>query len=206
MMDSKQAESELAVIKQMMADCGRVVADNGRHYIFWGVVVTAALIANYIMALQNVPMKYAGLMWFITMISASIIDWIIGIRESKKSRVKTFAGKLLGSLWTASGLSMFMLGFVGTITGAYNPIYICSLISIVLGVAYFTSGAIQQIRWLKMLSVGWWAGAIFTFAFPSVHTLLIFAIMMICFQVIPGFILYKKWKKEISSDFAAEMA
>jgi len=89
---------------------------------------------------------------------------------------------------------MFMLGFIGTISGAYNPVYICSLISIVLGVAYFTSGSIQQIKWLKMLSFGWWAGSVFTFLFPSVHTLLIFAIMMFCFQIIPGVILYKKWK------------
>ena len=194
-MDSKQAESELALIKQMMVDSRKVVADNGWHYIFWGVVVTAALIANYIMVLQNIPMKYAGMMWFIAMISAYIIEAVGSRRISKKSRVKTYAGKLLASLWAASGFSMFMLGFAGTMTGAYNPIYICSLISIVLGVAYFTSGAIQQIKWLQWLSLGWWAGAVFTFVYPSVHTLLIFAVMMICFQVIPGIILYKKWKK-----------
>ncbi len=193
-MDTRQAESELALIKQMMLDSRRVIADNGWHYTFWGVVVTITLTANYIMALQNVPMKNAGLMWFITMVSAAIIDGIIGRRESRKRRVKTFAGQLLSSLWLASGISMFMLGFIGTLTGAYNPIYICSLISIVLGVAYFTSGSIQQIKWLKMLSLGWWAGAAYTFVFPSVHTLLIFAIMMVCFQVIPGMILYKRWK------------
>jgi hypothetical protein len=193
-MDTKQAELELTLIKQMMADSRRVVADNGWHYIFWGVVVTSALIANYIMALQNVSMNTLGMMWFIAMISSAIIEGIVGRRREVKSKVKTFAGKLLGSLWTASGLSMFMLGFVGTLTGAYNPIYICSLISIVLGVAYYTSGAIQQIKWLQWLSLGWWAGAVFTFIYPSIHTLLIFAIMMVCFQVIPGIILYKKWK------------
>jgi len=194
-MDTKQAESELALIKQMMADSRRVVADNGWHYIFWGVVVTAALIANYIMVLQHISMNYAGLMWFITMISASIIDRIADKKYAGKRRVSTFAGKLLSSLWSASGISMFMLGFVGTITGAYNAIYICSLISVVLGVAYYTSGAIQQIKWLQWLSLGWWAGAVYTFVFPSVHTLLIFAVMMVCFQVVPGIILYKKWKE-----------
>jgi len=200
MIDSKQAESELALIKQIMLDSRRVVGDNGWHYIFWGVVVTAALIANYIMIQQNVPMNYAGLMWFITMISAFIIEGIIGRKFSKRSRVKTFAGRLLSSLWIASGLSMFMLGFAGTISGAYNPIYICPLISIVLGLAYYTSGTIQQIRWLKMISVGWWAGAVYTFAFPGIHTLLIFAIMMVCLQVIPGIILNNKYKKELLAE------
>lgn len=194
-MDSKQAESELALIKQMMMDTRKVIADNGWHYILWGVVVTAALLANYVMALQHVSMKYAGMMWLIVMISTAVTEVIIERREQRKSKVKTFAGKLLSALWTASGISMFMLGFAGTITGAYNPIFICSLISIVLGIAYYTSGAIQQVKWLQWLSLGWWAGAVFTFAYPSVHTLLIFAVMMISFQVVPGIIQYKKWKE-----------
>jgi hypothetical protein len=153
-MDTRHAESELALIKQMMLDSRRVIADNGWHYTFWGIVVTVTLIANYVMALMNLSMRTAGLMWFAAMISAAIIDGIIGRRESKKRRVSTFAGSLLSSLWMASGISMFMLGFVGTLSGAYNPIYICSLISIVLSVAYFTSGAIQQIKWLNFLAGG----------------------------------------------------
>jgi hypothetical protein len=89
-----------------------------------------------------------------------------------------------------------MFGFVGTMSGAYNSVYICPLIATVLGVSYFTSGAIQQIKWFQMLSLGWWAGAIITFVFPSIHTLLIFAIMMLFFQITPGVVLYRKWKNE----------
>jgi hypothetical protein len=195
-MDTKQAELELSVIKKIMEDSRRVVSDNGWHYIFWGVIVTIALIANYIMALSHVDMKFAGIMWFVMMVSAAIVEGVIERRNEKKRKAMTFAAKLLGSLWTSSGIAMFMIGFIGTISGAYNPVYISPLISIVLGVAYFTSGAIQQIKWLQMLSVGWWLGAIGTFAFPGIHTLLIFAAMIVCFQIIPGVILFKKWKKE----------
>lgn len=91
---------------------------------------------------------------------------------------------------------MFMFGFIGTLSGAYNPVYICPIISTLLGVSYFTSGEIQQIKWLKFISFGWWAGATYTFLFASIHTLIIFAGMMICFQVIPGIILNNKYKKE----------
>jgi len=194
-MDTKQAEAELTLIRQMMIDSRQVVVDNGWHYIFWGVVVTAALIANYIMALNKVAMKYAGMMWMVMMVGAAITAGIAERRSEKKLKVKTFAGKILGALWTGTGITMFMLGFVGTMTGSYNPIYISPLIATVLGAAYFASGAIQQLKWLQMLSIGWWAGAIYTFIFPSVHTLLIFAVMMICLQTVPGIILYRKWKE-----------
>ena len=130
--------------------------NNGIHYIFWGVLVTAALIINYVMLLTNTSENYVGYMWLILMVSGVIIDGMIGKHQEKKSRVHTFADRILGSLWLASGIAMFIFGFIGTVTGAYNPVFICPIISTSLGISYFTSGAIQQIKWLQYLSIGWW--------------------------------------------------
>ena len=194
-MNTAQSETELSVIKKIMDDSRNIISDNGWHYILWGVSVTGALIANYIMALTGVSFNLQGMMWFILMISTWIAESIIERVKDKKKKERTFAGKLLGSLWFAAGIAMFTFGFVGTITHAYNAIFICPIISTVLGMTYITSGAIQQIRWLQLLSIGWWSGAIYTFFFPGIHTLLIFAIMMLSFQVVPGIILYRKWKR-----------
>ena len=198
-METKNAELELSLIKKMMEDSRRLNIDNGIHYIFWGILVTIALLINYAMVLLKVPGNYIGLAWFILMLSGALIDGIIGRRQSKSSKVTTFTSRIMGSLWFASGIAMFMYGFLGTITKAYNPVFICPIISTSLGISYFTSGAIQQIKWLQNISFGWWAGAAFMFIFPSVHTLLIFAVMMICLQVIPGLILNKKSKQDLLS-------
>ena len=198
-METKNAELELSLIKKMMEDSRRLNIDNGIHYIFWGILVTIALLINYTMLLLKVPGNYIGLAWFILMLSGALIDGIIGRRQSKSSKVTTFTSRIMGSLWFASGIAMFMYGFLGTITKAYNPVFICPIISTSLGISYFTSGAIQQIKWLQNISFGWWAGAAIMFIFPSVHTLLIFAIMMICLQVIPGLILNKKSKQDLIS-------
>ena len=198
-METKNAELELSLIKKMMEDSRRLNIDNGIHYIFWGILVTIALLINYAMVLLKVPGNYIGLAWFILMLSGALIDGIIGRRQSKSSKVTTFTSRIMGSLWFASGIAMFMYGFLGTITKAYNPVFICPIISTSLGISYFTSGAIQQIKWLQNISFGWWAGAAIMFIFPSVHTLLIFAIMMICLQVIPGLILNKKSKQDLIS-------
>ena len=197
-MESKQAELELSVIKKIMEDSRNIALNNGWHYILWGAVVSCALIANYIMALMRVENNSIGLMWFVLMISTAIAGSIYERRVSKRRPVQTFAGKLLSSLWFAGGIAMFIFGFAGTVSGAYNPVYVCSVISTVLGVTYFVSGEIQQIKWLKWLSLGWWAGAVYTFFFGSVHTLLIFAFMLIFFQVIPGIVLNRKYKKEFA--------
>lgn len=195
-LDSKQAEIELSVIKQIMLDSRKVVLDNGKQLIFWGVLVTLALLINYLMILLRMEGKYMGYMWMALMVAGAVVSTLLEIKEVKKLKVKTFAGKLLGSLWISSGIAMFMFGFVGTFSGAYSPIFICPIISTTLGVAYFTSGAIQQIRWMQLLALGWWAGAIVMFVFPSIHTLLIYGLMMLLFQTLPGIILYRKWKSE----------
>lgn len=198
-METKNAELELSLIKKMMEDSRRLNIDNGIHYIFWGILVTIALLINYTMLLLKVPGNYIGLAWFILMLSGALIDGIIGRRQSKSSKVTTFTSRIMGSLWFASGIAMFMYGFLGVISKAYNPVFICPIISTSLGISYFTSGSIQQIKWLQNISFGWWAGAAFMFIFPSVHTLLIFAVMMICLQVIPGLILNKKSKQDLIS-------
>lgn len=194
--NTTQAELELSVIKKIMEDSRSVVLNNGWHYVFWGIVVSCALIANYIMALTDVSGNYQGLMWFILMVSAAIVGGIVERFAEKKRKVKTFASNLLGSLWFAGSIAMFMFGFIGSITHAYHPIYIAPIISTVLGLTYFTSGAIQQVKMLTYIAFVWWAGAILLFIFPTVHTLLIFGLMMIFFQVVPGIIIHRKFKKE----------
>jgi hypothetical protein len=203
-MDSKQAELELSVIKKIMEDSRNVVCNNGWHYIFWGVIVSIALTANYFMLLMKAEVEYARWMWLALMIGAAITAGIYARRKEKKRPVKTFAGKLLGSLWFAGGIAMFMFGFIGTFSGAYSAIYICPIISTVLGITFYTSGEIQQLKWQKLLACGWWLGAILMFLFPSVHTLLIFALMLTFFQTIPGIILNRKYKKEMSFNVPAE--
>lgn len=196
-METTHAESELSLIRKIMDDSRKINTDNGIHYIFWGIVVTVALVINYVLLLTRSYMNYIGLMWLVLMISAAVIDGLIGRKQEKRSKVSTFAGRTLGSLWLASGVAMFMFGFVGTMTKAYDPVFISPIISTTLGISYFTSGTIQQIGWLRNTAIGWWAGAVVMFVFPGVHTLLIFAVMLICLQIIPGVLLYKKSKELI---------
>jgi hypothetical protein len=194
---ARQAEIEISTIKKIMEDSRRIAVYNGRHYIFWGVLVSVALFANYIMVLMNISLNYQGFMWFILMLGGALTGTIMEKIEHRQKAARTFAGKLLSTLWFASGIAMFMFGFLGTVVKAYDPVFICPIIFTVLGVSYFASGEIQQTSWFKFLSFGWWIGAVLLFIFPGIHTLLISGIMMIGLQTIPGIILYRRWKKEL---------
>lgn len=194
-----KAEEEISVIKQLMDDSRKAVVENGWHYIYWGSIVTAVIIVNYLMVVYN-GSKYAqGMLWFFSMPGAAIVEGIIERKKEKHTKVKTFAGRLINSLWTGAGVCMFILGFAGSISGSYSAVTIFPLISIVLGSAYLISGVIQQVKWLSAISVFWWGGAVVLLLIPGMHSMLIFAGMLVCFQIVPGALLYVKSKRELGT-------
>jgi hypothetical protein len=199
-MKTYEAESELSVIKKIMQDSRRANVDNGFYYIFWGILVSTALILNYLLIVYNYPGQYIGFMWLGLMAAGSIVGGFVGAKIRKNTKVKTFAGEILGSLWIAIGITIFTFVFMGLMTKAYNGVYISPIVSGLLAIGYFTSGVIQRIDWLKYLSFVWWLGAWALFMKPTTESMLYFAFMLIFFQTIPGFILYKKYKKDLNSE------
>ena len=194
---TNRAETELALIKKIMEDSRQTVMYNGIHFIFWGILVSVCLIANYLMLVTHTFVDKIGMLWAIMMPAGAVVDMIIGRRLERKQSATTFAARLLGALWTASGIAMFICGSLCPMTSAYKSIFICPVISVMLGVSYFTSGSIQQLNWLRNLAFGWWAGAAIMFIYPGMHTLLIFAIMLVGMQVVPSLLINKHYRRNL---------
>ena len=81
---------------------------------------------------------------------------------------------------------------------AYSSVFINPIIAVVLGIGYLVSGVLQGKTWVSLLSIGWWAGAILMFYLHNLETLLIMVGMMILLQTIPGIVIYRESKKELS--------
>ena len=191
------AQQELAFIKKVMADSRQIIIDDGKGFIFWGILIAFGLFITY---LANAGEWEFPLGWFWPALIAIgwIVTFIIEIRAEKKRSTKTLAGKIMGALWIGCGVAMTILGFIGSITDAYSGIFINPIIAVVLGIGYLVSGVLQGKTWVSLLSLGWWAGAILMFYLHNLETLLIMVAMMILLQTIPGIILYRESKKELA--------
>lgn len=194
-MEKQQAELEINMIKKIMEDSRRIVIDDGAGYIVWGFLVIIALLSTYFIVLAK-QFNYIVWVWLILMGGGWIYTIFHYRKKETRAKVKTFAGKILGGVWISAGISMTLIGFVGSASGAIGGYAISPLISVILGIAYFTSGIIYMQNWIKYLSIGWWAGAVIMFLWPGVNSFLIFSAMMALLQVLPGIILYSKFKKE----------
>lgn len=194
-MEKQQAELEINMIKKIMEDSRKIVIDDGIGYIVWGILVLMALLSTYFSIISK-QYTYIPWVWIVLMGCGWVYTIIHYWRKESKSKVKTFAGKILGGLWISVGIAMSLVGFAAPFTRSVASYAISPLISIVLGIAYFVSGIVYGQPWIRNLAIGWWAGALLMLVWPGLHTLLIFAGMMTLLQILPGIILYRKFKKD----------
>lgn len=194
-MEKQQAELEINMIKKIMEDSRKIVVNDGLGFIIWGVLVLIGLLSTYYIILSK-QYAYSLWVWVVLIGGGWAYTFIYYWKKERKQKVKTLAGKILGGLWISAGVAMSLIGFAGSLTGFIGGYQISPLLSVILGIAYFVSGIVYGQLWIRNLSIGWWAGAVVMFIWPGLHTLLIFAGMMAFLQIIPGIVLYSKFKKE----------
>lgn len=197
-MQESTAQQELSFIKKIMEDSRRIIVDDGLDFIFWGIVASTGLIITYLLIITE-KWEYIKWAWIVLIAIGWIFSISRGIKREKKKTAFTFTGKILSVTWAACGITMTIIGLIGIFTEAIKGIYISPSVSLVLGIAYAVTGTVYKNKWIASLSIGWWIGSIFMFVLPGIHNILMMAIMMLVFQIIPGITLYNRYKKELNS-------
>jgi len=194
-MDSIDAQQELAFIKKVIDDSRTAIGGEGKDLIVWGLLVVIGMVTMFIdsqfgFAISKLVLWAAliGIGWTYTLISE--------FQHRKRTRFRTFGGKILGSLWMGCGIVMTLIGFLATTTGALKSWAIVPMISLILGIGYFVTGVVHDNLWTRRSAYGWWGCAIVMLIWPGQYMFLLFAAMMIMFQILPGFKLYQQWKSQ----------
>ena len=193
-MDEKNALEDLQFIRKIIDESKRSVIYSGRDYIFWGILVIFGMLATYIFV--NIHFYFNYIWVWVVLIP---IGWVYSIFNRARQKIKypsTFVGKIIGSVWGAAGMAMMLIGFVGTYSGTISPNSISPILCIIMGSAYFITGVAIESKWFRNLSFAWWIGGIVLLYVVTIEALLIMAFLMLAFQVIPGLIVYNKFKKE----------
>lgn len=194
-MNEETAFEELAFIKKVIDDSRRKVIEKGLGSIVWGVLVLLGLLSTYLMLINKI---YLDTPWnWIILVGIGWLYTFLEVRKTKRNnRRNSFTEKIIAALWFSSGLSMTLFGFIAPLSGAIDGVFICPMISVVLGIAYFVSGFLYDSKWFSMLAFGWWIGAIIMFFYPGRQVFLIMSLMLILLQIVPGIIFYVKYRKE----------
>jgi hypothetical protein len=201
-METIQAQNELVIIRKIMEDSRRIRMGSAKPALVWGVLVFAGILFSYLNAFifklnMNELYLWCGIM------AAGWVYQLYYIRSlSKEARVKTFSVRIIRNLWNTTLLSLTIVFFSPWVNSSFPFQIAVGVIALLLGNAFYVDGVICESNLIKYCAAGWWVGGIVIFFAPGMYKGLIFAGLILFFQIIPGIILYRRWKKDLVADYA----
>ncbi|MDR1602039.1 MAG: hypothetical protein LBS42_06375 [Tannerella sp.] len=213
-MEQKFTEQEsMEVITEMINRARNNFSRNMDMAIFWGYLVAATAIGNFILLHTLTNKIDAYLVWFL-MIPGAVVSYFIRRRADRTVVVKTHIDRIIDAIWVGNGVSIFVFWGLLTIFSNLTQNWVTAFlitptILIILGMSEFVTAFACRARQMKWIAVMCWVGAVLCvlpFQWNSmdghfVGTLnqgtqqLILAVCMIVGFVIPGHIINRKQKK-----------
>jgi len=199
-MDRKKAFEELSFIKKVMEDSQRVQFENGKILIVWSLFALFAVAAKVFK--DVVGLKTSSLIIYVPII---LIGCIYAVYSKKRAYSRmggtTYATKSMESVWVAFLISTFILCIVGCASGGIPPMAVAPAIAVLFGFNQYISGVLSNRRWISILACGWWIASVIMFLRPGEHAVILIGILLILFQLIPGILVYRTWKKRRRARF-----
>ena len=185
------SQESLELITKMINKAKRDYLDTGLSALLWGSVIIICSLATYINYSNNRKWPSLAYIWFLTIV-AVIPQVVIAIREGKQRKHKSYDGELIGGIWIAFGITMFVLGYVffRFRTEAETAIYLA-----VYGIPTFAIGFARRFPAMVFGSIGCWIFAILSLYANFPNSMLCLAAGSLLAWFIPGLILRIRYLK-----------
>jgi hypothetical protein len=176
---------ELSGIRQLMEEAARGVPDRGRHFVIWGVVMAAAVLATY----AALPL---GVVWGVALAAGWGLAIWTARRETARAPVDTLLARVLAGIWVGCGVSATLVALLAVYGGAFPAAAVPGAIALILGGGYFASSVAYRRRWMALVAGAWWLGGAAMLIWPARETLLVLAGLLVLFQIVPGVLLRRQ--------------
>lgn len=131
-------QESLHLIRSMIDKTKQDISDNSIYFLVWGWITFIACTAQFILKhIYNYPRHY--LVWLIVFVGVAFSIYQ-GIRESEKTKVKTYIGESIKYLWIGMGIAYFVLSMILSKTGWDKQVF--PFFILLYGLGTFISGNI----------------------------------------------------------------
>jgi len=155
-MDTETNNLELAerlkLIETMMIEGRRSTESYGWTFVLWGVA--------YYVAILWAGLGHAYLAWPVTMTAAGVLTGVIIARKRSKKPATT-AGRAVGAIWWAMGISMFILLMSMGLSGRADQHTLIAIVAAMLGMANAASSMILKWKLQFACALVWWSLTIY---------------------------------------------
>jgi hypothetical protein len=188
-MDHDDLALRLRLIETMIAEGRRDTEYWGWAFVLWGVGHLAALGGSWFVG---------GIAWAIAMTACGAAMGIGVALAARRGRKSTAVGRALGAVWAGLGVSMFVAGMLGGVSGALPGLSIWLVFFILMGAASFASGLIVRWPLWSALGILWWAAAVVSMFATAEITTGVFVAMALIGEVGFGLHLMVRERREMA--------
>jgi hypothetical protein len=149
--DNVELVERLKLIENMIAEGRQTTESWGWSFVLWGVA--------YFIATAWATWGRSDVAWPVTMIAAAVVTGVAASRMSR-GRPETVMGRAIGAVWTAMGVSLFVLLLSLSIGGLGDGRIFVSIIGAMLGMAHAASAIILKWKMQFACAIIWLAAAV----------------------------------------------
>ena len=192
--DSIMSEREsMELITSMINQAKNRFSENGFLYLLWGWVIFICCVGQFIMLyiFQNENAYY---IWYLPWLA--VVFQIFYIRKTRKyRRAKTYTDEISGYVWVVFLICITLLVVIMIKAGNINSIN--PVILVMYGMPLFLSGIILRFRPLIVGSICCWVLSFLSLFTGYNFQLLLVAAAILFGWIIPGYLLHRRYKKQI---------
>ena len=184
----------LEIIQSMINRAKDKFSENGHLYLLWGWVVFICSVTQFVL-LNYTRFEYHYMVWMVCWLVV-IYQTIYLARRKKREQVRTYTDDIVGYVWLAFVVAMFLMGFLfGRVLGDQYYKMVSPGFLVLYGIPTFLSGIILRFRPLVIGGIACWALSVVCVFIPPQFQLLLLSAAMLIAWIIPGYLLRAKYKK-----------
>lgn len=182
-------QDSLKLISEMIGKAKKSYVTKGLASICWGCIIIFCSMASW----AEVHFKVnVGDVWLLTVVAVAL-QVFFGIRENKKRGFTSYEGNTLTAVWSAFGVSIFILSFY------FNTHKVsgdnASLFMMLYAIPTFITGAVTKFKPMIYGGVFCWVASIFSMYTSLEVDFFLMAACGLFAWLIPGIILWSLYKK-----------
>lgn len=195
---TRDASDDLSFIRQVIQDGRRAIVLDATPFIVWGALVVLGTFLEWVCKATDLSFDTIWL-W----LGLIAIGWVYSIERwmarRKRLGAQTLADRALAAIWVGCWTAMTLVGFVGFFGDHLEEAGIAGSLAIIIGTGYFATAAVVNHPGVRILGVAWWLGGCLIYLWETPHFMVLFSVMIVLLQVVPGVLLQRRWKEAASS-------
>jgi hypothetical protein len=193
---TESVQQDLAVMRKLAEQGGRLTMPGGQYYIMWGALAGLGFLGTYLIGTEIIPMPgwTIAIVWLVVNLAGLGGNFMLASRDADNPDHLRVSNRIVASVWTVTGITLgifFLAIFASTFLGTNAnplPFYVTGVISpFFIGAAFAMIGLLCGLGWMLVPAGCWFVTgvAMVMFGFSQILTP-IYAIVFVALMVGTG--------------------